>query len=136
MATHDSKTIIKFADGTMVVGLINNNNETAYREEVRDLAVSKIKELIVDSRKRRIKHPPIHVDRAVVEPVESFKFLSVHITNNLSWSTHAKTVVKRARKCLFPFRSLKRFGMGPQILKKLYRCTIESIVAGCVTTWY
>ena len=36
-ARHDSKTIIKFADDTTVVGLITNNDETAYREEVRDL---------------------------------------------------------------------------------------------------
>jgi hypothetical protein len=34
---HDSNTIIKFADGT--TGLITDNNETAYREEVRDLTV-------------------------------------------------------------------------------------------------
>jgi hypothetical protein len=38
-ARHDSNTIIKFADDTTVVGLITDNNETAYREEVRDLAV-------------------------------------------------------------------------------------------------
>jgi siderophore synthetase component len=31
MARHDSNTIIKFADDTTVVGLITNNNETAYR---------------------------------------------------------------------------------------------------------
>uniref|UniRef100_A0A673XY84 non-specific serine/threonine protein kinase n=2 Tax=Salmoninae TaxID=504568 RepID=A0A673XY84_SALTR len=37
--THDSNTIIKFADDTTVVGLITINDETAYREEVRDLAV-------------------------------------------------------------------------------------------------
>ena len=35
---HDSNTIIKFADDTTVVGLITDHNETAYREEVRDLA--------------------------------------------------------------------------------------------------
>ena len=39
MARHDSNTIIKFADNTTVVGLITNNNETAYREEVRALRV-------------------------------------------------------------------------------------------------
>ena len=39
MAKHDSNTIIKFADDTTVVGLITDNNETAYGEEVRDLAV-------------------------------------------------------------------------------------------------
>ena len=38
MAKHDSNIIIKFADDTTVVGLITDNDETAYREEVRDLA--------------------------------------------------------------------------------------------------
>ena len=87
---------IKFADDTTVVGLITDDDETAYRE-VRDLAVwcqdnnlslnvSKTKELIVDYRKRRAEHTPIHIDGAVVEQVESFKFLGIHIINELSWS--------------------------------------------------
>jgi hypothetical protein len=61
VAKHDSKTIIKFADNTTMVGLIMDNDETAYREEVRYLAVwcqdnnlslnvSKTKEKIVDYR--------------------------------------------------------------------------------------
>ena len=33
-ARHDSNTIIKFADDTTVVGLISDNDETAYRAEV------------------------------------------------------------------------------------------------------
>ena len=32
MATHNSNTIIMFADDTKVVGLITDNDETAYRE--------------------------------------------------------------------------------------------------------
>ena len=67
MARYDSNTIIKFADDTTVLGLITDNNETAYREEVRDLAkwcqdnnlslnVTKTKENIVDYRKRRTRH--------------------------------------------------------------------------------
>ena len=39
MARHDANTIIKLADDTTVVGLITDNDETAYREEVRDLAM-------------------------------------------------------------------------------------------------
>ena len=38
-ARHNSNTIIKFADDTTVVGQIADNGETAYREEVRDLAL-------------------------------------------------------------------------------------------------
>jgi gmma-aminobutyric acid receptor subunit gamma len=26
--------------------------------------------------------------------------------------------------------------MGPQILKKFYSCTIESILTSCITAWY
>jgi hypothetical protein len=83
------------------------------------LNVSKTKELIVDYRKRRAKLAPINIDVAEVERVENFKVLGVHITNELSWSIHIKTVVNRARQHLFPFRRLKRFGKGPQILKIL-----------------
>ena len=131
MLRHDSNTIIKFADDTTVVGLITDNDETACREEVRDLAVwyqnnnlslnvTKTKEMIVDYRKRSTEHVPILFDGAVVEQIESFKFLGVHINNKLDWSKHTKTVVKRARQSLIPLRKRKRFGMGPEILKRFY----------------
>ena len=71
-----------------------------------------------------------------MEQVESFKFLGVHINNKLEWSKHTKTVVKRARQSLFPLRKLKRFGMGPEILKSFYSYNIESILTGCITAWY
>ena len=39
IAKHNSNTIIKLADDTTVVGLITDKDETAYREEVKELAV-------------------------------------------------------------------------------------------------
>ena len=36
---HGSNTIVKFADDTTVIGLISDNDESAYREEVQHLAV-------------------------------------------------------------------------------------------------
>ena len=78
VASHGSNTIIKFADNTTLVGLINDNDETAYKEEVRDLSVwcqdknlslnvSKTKELIVDYRKRRSVQASILIDGVVSE---------------------------------------------------------------------
>jgi hypothetical protein len=67
---------------------------------------------------------------------ESFKFLGIQITKDLTWSTHTRTVVKRARQRRFPLRRQNIFGMGPRILKKFYSCTIESILTGCITAWY
>jgi hypothetical protein len=97
VAKHDYNTIIMFADDTTVVGLITDNDEKGYREEVRDLAVwwqdknlslkvSKTTNLIMEYRKERAAQAPIHINWAVVERVESF--LGVHITNKLSWSKH------------------------------------------------
>jgi hypothetical protein len=71
MDTHDSNTIIKFADDTTGLGLITGDDESAYREEVSDLAVwcwsnnlslniSKTKELIMDYRKRGKARPRPH----------------------------------------------------------------------------
>ena len=70
---------------------------------------------------------------SITAVVESFRFLGVHITNKLSWSKHTKTDVKRAQESLFTLRKLKRFGMGPQILKRFESCTI---LTGCTTAWY
>ena len=51
----------------------------------------------MDYRKRRSENAPILIDGAVVEQVESFKFLGIHINNKLERSKHTKTVMKRAR---------------------------------------
>jgi len=59
VARFSSNTIVKFADDTVVVGLISGNDEKAYLEEVPNLSlwcqdnslmlnVPKAKELIVD----------------------------------------------------------------------------------------
>ena len=66
---HASNSIMKFADDTTVIGLITNNDETAYREEVRalrvwcqennlSLNVNKTKEIIMDFGKQGA--PPLY----------------------------------------------------------------------------
>ncbi len=66
VSSRSSTSIIKFADDTVVLGLISNNDETAYLDEVERLTswcqdnclsrnVSKTKELIVNFRKRHLR---------------------------------------------------------------------------------
>jgi hypothetical protein len=55
------------------------------------LNVSKTKELIVNYRRKGEGHALIHIDRAVVERVERFKFLGVHINKDLRWSKQSRT---------------------------------------------
>ncbi len=119
-ATHSSNVIVKFADDTTVIGLITDNDETAYREEVSTLTkwcqenhlslnIDKTKELVVDYRRQSREHTPITIDKTPVERVSSFKFLGVHITEDLTWSAYTDAVVKKAHQRLFFLRRrLKR----------------------------
>ena len=68
----------------------------------------------MDFRKQQREHPPIHINRTVVERVVSLKFLGVHITDKRNWSTHS--VVKKAQQRLFNLGRLKKFGLSPKAL--------------------
>ncbi len=79
VSSHSSTSIIKFADDTVVLGLINNNDEAAYLDEVERLTswcqdnclslnMSKTKELIVDFRKRQQRpYTPLMISGTPVE---------------------------------------------------------------------
>ena len=71
-----------------------------------------------------------------MEKVGSFKFLGIHITDKLKWSTHTNSVVKKVQPCLLNLRRLMEFGLSPKTLTTFYRCSIESILLGCITVWY
>ncbi len=112
VSSHSSTSIVKFADDTVVLGLINNNDETAYLDEVERLTswcqdnclslnVSKTKELIVDFRKRQQQpYTPLMISGTPVERVSSFKYLGVNISEDLTWTTHIQTQVKKVRQRL------------------------------------
>ncbi len=78
----------------------------------------------------------ISIDKTPVERVNSFKFLCVHITEDLTWSAHTDAVLKKAHQRLFFLRRLRKFGTSPSILRSFYTCTVESILTGCITAWF
>eukprot|EP00061_Rhincodon_typus_P012824 g38805.t1 len=61
---------------------------------------SKIKELVIDFRKRSGWLTPVCINGAEVEMVETVKFLGVMTINNLSWPTHVNVMVKKAQLLL------------------------------------
>lgn len=71
-----------------------------------------------------------------MERVTSFKFLGIHISQDLSWTTNCSSLVKKAHQRLFFLRTLKKNHLSSDILVNFYRCTIESILTNCITVWY
>ncbi|KAF7706728.1 gastrula zinc finger protein XlCGF28.1-like, partial [Silurus meridionalis] len=145
---YNSNIFINYADDTTVVGQIDNNDESAYREEIRNLAAwcatnnltlnaTKTKELIVDFQKSNSgRHLPVNINGTEVERVSSFKFLGVHISEDLSLQQNMSALVKKAQQRLYFLRSLKKSHLSPGILTSFYRCIIESILTNSITVWY
>ncbi len=71
-----------------------------------------------------------------VERVSGFKYLGVNISEDLTWTTHIQTQVKKARQRLYHLRQLRKFRVSPTILKTLYSGAIESVLTQCISVWY
>ncbi len=111
------------ASVTVVLSLISNNDEAANLDEVERLTswcqdnclslnVSKTKELIVDFRKKQQwPYTPLMISGTPVERVSSFKYLSVNISEDLTWTTHIQTPVKKVRQRLLLKAPLKSLGV-------------------------
>ncbi len=87
-------------------------------------------------RRNSIDHLPLTIDSSNVERVSSTKFLGVHITEDLTWTTNTMPLSKKAQQRLHFLRRLKRASLPPPILTTFYRGTIESVLTSCITVWY
>ncbi len=109
----------------------------SHQDNCLSLNVSKTKELIVDFRKRQQRpYTPLMISGTPVERVSSFKYLGVNISEDLTWTTHIQTQVKKARQRLYYLRQLRKFRVSPAILKTFYSGTIESVLTQCISVWY
>ncbi len=71
-----------------------------------------------------------------MERVSRFKYLGVNISEDLAWTTHIRTQVKKARQRLYHLRQLRKFWVSPAILKTFYSGAIESILTQCISMCY
>ncbi len=126
-----SVKLLKFADDTTVIGFIQYVDESAYRQEVKELAVwcslnnlelntLKTAEMIVDFRRNPPVLLPLTIMNSTVTAVESFRFLGTTISQDLKWVNNIESIVKKAQQRLYFLRQLRKFNLSQELLKQFY----------------
>ncbi|KAI3376031.1 hypothetical protein L3Q82_016564 [Scortum barcoo] len=93
--------------------------------------VKKTKEMIVDFRRGRHLPSPLYIGGTAVEVVSSFRYLGVHISDDLTWSKNTSCLIRKAHQRLYFLRRLRRAGLGSSVLTSFYRCVVESVLSSC-----
>ncbi len=142
-----SVKLLKFADDTTLIGLIQDGDESAYRQELKELAIwcslnklelntLKTVEMIVDFRRNPPALPPLTIMISTVTAVESFRFLGTTISQDLKWDNHIDSIVKKAQQRLYVLRQLRKFNLPQELLKQFYSAIIESVLCTSITVWF
>ncbi len=142
-----SVKLLKFADDTTPIGLIQDSDESAYRQEVKELAVwcslnnlelntLKTVEMIMDLRRNPPALPPLTIMNSTVTAVESYRLLGSTISQDLKWDNHIDSIVRKAQQRLYFLRQLRKFNLPQDLLKQFYSAIIESILCTSITVWF
>jgi hypothetical protein len=82
----------------------------------------KTEDLLISNKKPR-PHPPLELGAQPIKKVTSHKHLGVHLTSDLSWTTHVEETAKKANRTLGIIRPLKN---------KLDRKSLETLYTSFV----
>ncbi|KAK3511079.1 hypothetical protein QTP70_030150, partial [Hemibagrus guttatus] len=138
---------LKLVDDTTVIGLIQDGDESAYRQEIEQLAAwcslnnlelntLKTVEMIVDFRRNTPALPQLTIMNSTVPTVESFRFLGTTISQDLKWVTHIDSIIKKAQQRLYFLRQLRKFNLPQELLTQFYSAVTESVLCMSITVWF
>ena len=145
-SSNESCSIVKFADDTVLIGLISDDDSSKYVDEINkfvtyckinflELNVKKTKEMIIDFRKSKALPDPIIINDHTVERVRTYKYLGVMLNNDLSWSSNTDYIISKLNSRLYCLRKLKKFNVNICILKLFYQLVIKSVFTYCCVCW-
>ena len=129
------------------MGLVSENDETSYRHEITKfvnwcqnnnlvLNVKKTKEMIFDFRKKRNDIVPLNILEENVDIVAEYKYLGVHIDNDMSWETHVRKTFSKANQRLYFLRKMNKFSVSKDIMRLFYCSVIQSVITYCCVVWF
>ena len=133
-STAPNVRILKYADDTVVVGLIKgrleHEDEQAYLDEVKKTVTwgekhylrineGKTKEMIIDFRKSTKMSPvTVFINDCQIAQVSTYKYLGLHIDSKLNFRNHIIENNKKTNKRLYLVKKLKSCGTDLSLVQK------------------
>ncbi len=138
--------LLKFAGDTTLIGLIQDSDESAYRQEVKELVVwcslnnlelntLKTMEMIVDFRRNPLPSPTHHHEQLCNDSGVT----QVHGHHHLPGpkvGNHIDSIVKKAQQRLYFLHQLMKFNLPQELLIQLYSAIIEYVLCTSITVWF
>ena len=78
---------------------------------------------------------PHTIKGEVVELVDNYKFLGVHLNSSLDWSDNAEAIHSKGKSRLFFLRRLRSFGVCNRMLQMFYQSVMASVLFFGITCW-
>ncbi|KAI4897990.1 hypothetical protein NFI96_016702, partial [Prochilodus magdalenae] len=142
-----SVTLLKFADDTALIRLIQDSDKSAYRGEVKQLVLwcsqnnlelntLKTMGMTVDLRRHPSMLIPLTISNSPVSAMDTFKFLSSMISRDLKWETNINSILKKAQQRMYFLQQLRKLVLPPELLIQFYTTVSESVLCTSITVWF
>jgi hypothetical protein len=147
-ATHDRCKLVKYADDTAIVCLINKREDNLFfNEEVNTfvqwcdnnhllLNVKKTKEMVIDFGRTVTPFEDLVIKGNTVDRVSEYKYLGTIIDNQLNWQSNTERICTKTRKRLHYLRKLKEFEIDNTLLRLFYDSVIGSVLSFGIVGWF
>ena len=139
--------MIMYADDTTLLCDLKNDNdiETLIHDELckitnwllanqLSLNVNKTKFMVFYSSTKHVVYPILSINGTVIERVDTFNFLGLHISYDLKWKTHIQTMSQKLSKITGILHRLEE-QYPSSILKSIYNTLMLPHLNYCILSW-
>ena len=146
-STSEHINIIKFADDSLVLELLKQNQPSELQQTINNIAkwckdhdllinASKTKALTFLNSRDDVIHPALTINNTDIETVSDYKYLGTILNSRLKFTNNTNQDVKNTRKKLHIMNKLQHLHTSDQLRLNCYRTFIESSLLFHMTVIY
>lgn len=143
-----STFMTKYADDTIIAGLVTNDNDSEYMECIDftakwcknnylDLNVSKTKEIRWDFRRNsKPQKQAVVINGTDVDKVDTYKYLGLTLDSKFTFAEHVHNQCVKANRKMYFVRSLAKVGVKPDILSLFFNTIVTPSLLYASVAYY